>query len=114
MGISKKNKRKITFNGKVFYWWIKNEFTWDSGMLSINIASENKKFLIKYIVVREDEGFYIEVIGSEFPGIETKKGNNMKFICPKLIDYNPRLGPKDAISILKWCFDEDKVLILKE
>jgi hypothetical protein len=114
MGIASKNKRKITFRKKKFYWWIKAEFDGSGGMLEVNIASEDKKFLIKYYVVQEQKiNRHITVIGSEFPGLERKEGNWKRFICPDFVSTfeNHGIGPKNIEYILTWCFDPEKKLI---
>lgn len=46
MAISKKNRRALKYNGINFLWWVDAEFDGLGNMLSINIASEDKKFLI--------------------------------------------------------------------
>jgi len=113
MGIATKNKRKIIFRDQKFYWWVKAELDGHEGMLEVNIASENKKFLIRYYAIQEQEtNRYITVIGSAFPGLERKDGNWKRFICPDFVPTfeNHGVGPKNIESILTWCFDPEKIL----
>lgn len=115
MGIAKKNRRKLVFKNQYYYWWVKDEFDGDGGMLSINVVSENKSFLIKYYVIQNQSvDRYITVIGKTFLGIERKTGNSLKFICPDFIPNVTHAGisSKDVISILEWCYDTTKDLIL--
>ena len=114
MAVAKKNKRKIHYKGQLFYWWVVDEFDGFGGMLSINIVSDDKKFLIKYFVIQKDtQNRYIIVIGEYFPHVERKTGNWVRFICPDFTAENKTtaITPKNIEAILSWCFLESKVLI---
>jgi len=114
MGIALKNKRKINFLEKKFFWWVKPEFDGNGGMLEISIATDDKRFLVKYFAVQKQQGKrYLIVIGSEFPGLKKKTGNCERFACPDFIPMwnNQGIGPKNIKSILEWCYDLNKVLI---
>lgn len=43
--VSKKGKRKIEYNGKIFYWFVRAE---NKGNLRIHIMSEDKKINLEY------------------------------------------------------------------
>ncbi|MBR4083988.1 MAG: hypothetical protein IKK33_06855 [Lachnospiraceae bacterium] len=43
--VSKKGKRKIVYEGKIFYWFVRAN---DEGMLRIHIISEDKKTYLEY------------------------------------------------------------------
>lgn len=43
--VSKKGKRKIEYEGKIFYWFVR---TSDEGKLRIHILSEDKKTNLEY------------------------------------------------------------------
>lgn len=114
MGISKKNKRKLVFQDQEFYWWVKEEFDGNGGMLEVNIATEDKAFLIRYYAIQEQSvNRHITVIGKSFPGLERKNGNWKRFVCPDFIPNftNNGVSPKDVVSILEWCYDITKDLI---
>ena len=76
-------------------------------MLSIIIASEDKKFMIKYFVIlKSPERSYLQVIGEYFPGMVSKSSNVVQISCP---DFSTSfvLGavtPKTVKDILEWCF----------
>lgn len=78
-------------------------------MLSVNVASEDKKFLIKYFVVRTNpQSACILVVGEYFPGLKGKTGNSMKISCPDFSHLLERKGvtPKMVEEILRWSFSE--------
>jgi hypothetical protein len=110
VGISKKNRHKIVYNGVTFLWWVDPEFDGLGNMLSVNIASEDKKFLIKHFVVQiKSERSYISVIGEYFPGLERKTGNSIRLSCPSFSNSFADKGitPKTVKEILQWCFDNN-------
>lgn len=114
MGISTKNKRKLVFQDQQFYWWIKDEFDGHGGMLSINIASEDKVFLVKYYSIQNQlPNRYLTIIGNFFPGLERKSGNWQRFVCPDFVPEIEKNGiqPKNIESMIDWCFDENKTLM---
>jgi hypothetical protein len=106
--ISKKNKRKIRVNNTDFWWWINPEFSPQGDMLSINVATEDKKFLIRYFVVHADNGSsQIQVIGEYFPGLQKKSGNSQYILCPRFMikPGEKAVTPKLVAEIVSWCFD---------
>jgi hypothetical protein len=116
VGISKKNRRKIVHNGITYFWWVAPEFDGLGNMLSVNIASEDKKFLIKHFAIQDNsEGSYISIIGEYFPGLKRKTGNSVKLSCPGFSNSFTGKGitPKTVKEILHWCFDNAKKQELK-
>lgn len=43
--VSKKRKRRIAYNGRLFFWFVRKN---DSGIPNIHIVSEDKKIHLKY------------------------------------------------------------------
>ena len=112
-GNLQKNKHKLVFNDQNFYWWVKAEFDGNQGMLEVNIATEDKAFLIQYYAIQnQGTNRYISVIGKEFPGIDRRIGNWQRFICPDFIPKfeNNGISSKHIKTILDWCFDLSKTL----
>lgn len=107
MAISKKSRRTIKYKGQDFLWWLDNDFDGIGNMLSVSIASEDKKFLIKHFAVHNNpaEG-YLSVVGQYFPGVETKTGNSVKLSCPDFSDsfVDNAVTPRTIKKILDWCF----------
>jgi hypothetical protein len=111
MAISKKNRRTISYKGKKFLWWADNEFDGAGNMLSINVASDDKKFLIKHFAVQKNPNeSYLSVIGEDFPGLNRKTGNFVKLRCPDFSGslVNNAVTPKIIKDILDWCFDTNR------
>jgi hypothetical protein len=107
MALSKKNRRKINYNGNLFFWWVIDEFDDLGNMLSINIASEDKKFLIKHFAIQRNvTDSYLSIVGEQFPGLERKTGNSVKLSCPNFSDsfVDKGVTPKTIKEILHWCF----------
>jgi hypothetical protein len=107
MAISKKNRRTIKYKGQNFLWWVDDDFDGIGNMLSVSIASEDKKFLIKHFTVHNNPAeSYLSVIGQYFPGLKTKKGNSVKLSCPDFSDsfVKNAITPKTVRDILDWCF----------
>ena len=104
----------MIFQDRDFYWWVKDDFDGHRGMLEVNIATEDKAFLVRYYAVQQQETHrYLTVVGKQFPGLERKEGNWQRFICPDFIPSfnNHGIGPKHIQSILAWCYDPGKILI---
>lgn len=112
MGISKKNRRKFVYNGTNFFWWIHDHLCDVHGnQLGINIATEDKKFLIRYFAYPFDPNeSYILVIGENFPGMKSKKGHSIEMSCPffSTVVKNKSVTPKAIEEILQWCFNGDE------
>jgi hypothetical protein len=113
MAISKKNRRPIKYKGKNFLWWVGEEFDELGNMLSVNVVSEDKKFLIKHFAIqRNPNESYLSVIGEYFPGIERKTGNSMRLSCPNFSEFfvNNAVTSKTVKHILDWCFETERKL----
>lgn len=100
MAISKKKKRSIKFNDNTYLWWVLEEFDGDGGMLSVNIVSEDGKFLVKYFMVQADPVHtHLRVIGEYFPGV-TPRGGHIKLPCPNFANGKD-VTPKTVRAILE-------------
>ena len=107
MAISKKDKRTIKFNNATYLWWVLEEFDGAGGMLSVNIASEDKKFLVKYFAFQTDaDNSHLHVIGEYFPGI-VRNGGHIKLRCPNFANGRD-VTPKTVRGILEWSFDKQR------
>ena len=68
MGIAKKGKRKILYQGREYLWWVKeDEECWDAPWLTI--ASPDKSLVLSYRV--EGGDFFVVSKGKIFQGKET-------------------------------------------
>jgi hypothetical protein len=103
MAISKKNKRPLTYDGKPLLWWVNPEFDGDGGMLSVTIASEDGKFLIKHFIVQHtpNESYLI-----------VQKVNPIRVPCPSFRDslHDNAVTPRTVKDILDWFFANEHPL----
>lgn len=103
MAISKKKKRTIKFNDATYLWWVREEFDGTGGMLSVNIAAGDKKFLVKYFVFQADP-HHLDILGEYFPGI-TRTGGHLKLPCPNFASSRD-ITPKTVRAMLEWIFEK--------
>jgi hypothetical protein len=111
MAISKKNRRIIKYKGNIFLWWVDDEFDGLGNMLSVNVASEDKKFLVKHFAIQKNpDESYLSVIGQYFPRLDRKTGDSVKLSCPNFANsfVNNAVTSQTIKDILDWCFETDK------
>jgi hypothetical protein len=90
-----KRRAKFNFRGRPFVWWIEND-------KYLRISSLDKKFVIAYPMgTHADNPDVIEVIGHEFPGIDSSEPRPIWLIVPK---------PSGVMGawvnhLLHWSFD---------
>ena len=100
MAFSKKGKRKINYNGEIFYWFVKKDEDYDIDYL--NIINENQSLVIFYRVNQISDEFI-------HPKIFIQKSSRLKTglycIFPPLMDEI--ITPKTISSILKWHAETD-------
>ncbi|MBU2714193.1 hypothetical protein [Zooshikella harenae] len=112
MAISKKNRRTLIHKGIKYLWWIIDEFdpyTGDS--LLVTVASEDKKFIVKYYINQAHNGRrFLTVIGPEFSCDTITGGVWKRFACPKF-EEERIFKPKSVVKLIDWCLDPklDKV-----
>ena len=111
MGLSKKHKRKITCLNQQFYWWVLDSHEDSEYEASVNIALEDKSFLVKYYLESRTLNRFIIVIGNNFPGLTQKNKARQRFICPDFMEDANYVAPTHIEKMILWCFDQDKELI---
>jgi hypothetical protein len=96
MAARTKGRAKFDFHGRPFLWWV-------DGDRYLRITSLDKKFIISYPMgTRSDAPAVVEVIGSEFPGIECSESRPMWFVAPTL----PATSMGAWVDrLLTWSFD---------
>ena len=115
MAISKKKRRSIEYQRMRFLWWVKDDFDGNGNMLSVHVASEDKKFIIEHFLVKLNTAkSYLTIVGHYFPGLDKRSGNSIRIVCP---DFRSAMvdnvvTPKTIRSILEWCFQLDKEIDL--
>src|SRR3954463_15576862 len=96
MAARTKGRAKFDFHGRPFLWWV-------DGDRYLRITSLDKRFVIAYPIGTESHApAVVEVIGSEFPGVEGSKGRPLWFIAPAL----PTTSMGAWVDrLLTWSFD---------
>jgi hypothetical protein len=99
MAARTKGRAKFDFRGRPFLWWV-------DGDRYLRIASLDKKFVIAYPMGTEpDAPAAVEVIGSEFPGVESSEGRPLWFVAPAL----PTTSMGAWVDrLLTWSFDTNQ------
>ena len=115
MGVAKKGKRKITLNGRDFYWYVKHNDD-DFGLLHLFIVSSDKNFIVSYPLVKRNlenrtpyirSNPFIVVMGREFKGLDNLGHDWKRFVVPEWNDEN--VTPSLVALIIDWCFKIERV-----
>jgi len=92
-------RAKFDFRGRPFVWWV-------DGDRYLRIASLDKKFVIAFPLGRVPEDPpTIEVIGSEFPGLDPSEARPLWLVVPEP-SYDSMGGMVD--ELLRWSFDSEQ------
>ena len=96
MAARTKGRAKFDFRGRPFLWWVDAD-------RYLRITSLDKKFIIAYPMGTESAApAVVEVIGSEFPGVESSEGRPLWFVAPTL----PSTSMGAWVDrLLTWSFD---------
>ena len=113
MGVAKKGKRKITVDGRVYYWYVAQdeESLWLDTWFTLTILSEDKHFLIKYPVNQQGQHNLLIVLGKEFGG-QGKWGFNWQRVkCPKW-EVDNIITPGSVKNIIQWSLSDKPIVLL--
>ena len=97
MAISAKGKRKITVNGKRYYWRAFDEYDqgWFDGV-QLLIVAEDQSIAIRYGINQTGiERYLLAFLEREKPPISMS--------CPKIEDENGIFKPKGIMNIIEHC-----------
>jgi hypothetical protein len=93
-----KGRAKFDFRGRPFLWWVDRD-------RYLRITSLDKKFVIAFLIGTEpDEPQVVEVIGSEFPGVDRSDPRPLWFVAPALPTTGTGMGAW-VDCLLTWSFD---------
>ena len=116
MGVAKKEMRKISLNGRDFFWCVKPNDD-DCGLLHLFIVSSDKKFIVSYPLVKSNlkskapnmhNNPFIVVMGREFKGLDNLGHGWKRFAAPVWNDE--AVTPSFVAIIIDWCFTVEKVI----
>jgi hypothetical protein len=83
MAIAKKNRRCIIVEGREFLWWIYEDLEC-GGVVTLSVASLDKRFFVRYAIDQPDEYRHLCVMGPEFPSLSREDGSWVHVRCPIL------------------------------
>lgn len=101
MGVSAKGRRRISYQGQNFVWWVAPDGD-DCDRIYLNIVSEDKSIVLAYRV--NGESFCIISKGRRLHGEKTSGKWQMcriPFREPLMI-----VTPKDVAQMIAWAVDE--------
>jgi hypothetical protein len=103
--ISKKHKRRIIINERIFLWWVAEDD--DSPFvpfsLAAHVVSEDGKFFVRYHRRQPDEFRHVTVLGEEF-AVAGCGGRWRRFRCPRF-GTEAAITPRDVRALIEWSLD---------
>lgn len=111
MGVNKKNKRRLVYSKRVFYWRVQQDAE-DFGHINLQIVSEDKKFIVTYRAdqSKQNRSSFIVIQGTEFEGLNNFKKGWTRVLTPKWEDE--LITPGLVRRIIEWCFSHKEGLVL--
>lgn len=103
MGVSAKGRRRISYQGQNFVWWVALDGD-DCDRIYLNIVSEDKSIVLAYRV--DGESFYIISKGRRLHGKETSgkwQRCAIPFKEPLMV-----VTPRDVTQIIAWAVERGK------
>jgi hypothetical protein len=108
MGISRKHRHCLVFNGSEFVWWVLSNPDGVGNVLTV--ASPDQRFLVRYEFfgghTSGDECLIVE--GTEFPQMVRDSPGYVRLICPRWQDDKGAITPGAVRALLTWCFASDR------
>ena len=110
MSISKKNKRKVSIDDRLFYWWVRQDR--DGPYTLLSILSEDRCFYIVYALGQASSYHtpVLEVRGKEFPGLPNA-GRGVKRVQTPQWDDDIAITPAFVRQLIHWSLDEKREII---
>lgn len=109
MGIATKNKRKLKIGEREFVWYVSEDS--DSADMVLHVASQDKKFIVKYHLGQPSDTRFLIVIGNEFPDLSDAGGVWIRVLCPEW-EKDSIVTPSGVRNLIQWCLTEKRNLIL--
>ncbi|MDI4643665.1 hypothetical protein [Cohnella hashimotonis] len=111
MGVAQKGKRKLEHNGRSYFWYVQQNDE-DFGRMSLNIISEDKKFIVSRLIAQsvEDKTPHIVIKGSEFVGLENH--DRTGWVRVQTPTWDDRIiTPGLVKTIIEWCLGPKEQLV---
>lgn len=110
MGILKKNRRRIVVGERLFLWWVGEIQPEDWIGSALTVASDDKRFLVRYYLGQKIDRRFLVVLGVEFPGLPDAGGSWIRVLCPQW-ESGPGVRPGNVRRLIDWCLFHDRPLI---
>ncbi len=114
MGIAKKRKRKIIVNDSEFYWYVAEDYeSLDLGTIhALTIASDDKKFIVKYPVQQKNGTHrFLIVLGKKFGGTGKWGDSWQRVKCP-IWEVSECISPKIVREIILWSLSKKEIIFV--
>jgi hypothetical protein len=102
MGIAKKYRRRLVIGERLFLWWVREIQPEDWIGPVLTIASDDKRFLVRYYLGQNEEQRFLVVLGPEFPGLPDAGGCWIRVRCPQW-EAGSSIKPSDVRRLIDWC-----------
>jgi len=102
MAVSKKRKRKITINSKIYFWWIFDEYDQtEFDGIQIKIVTKNQSGYLKYgLEQNNDERYLVFALREDEYKIHK--------YCPKFENDSGIITPSGIEKLIKWTLNFPK------
>lgn len=111
MAVAKKRRRKLHVQGRLFLWYIADDY--DSADQLLHVVSEDKRFNIQYAlgqsVIPAPYRAHLIVVGAEFPGLRDSGGIMMPVAVPDWGD-DRLITPGFVRTLIAWSLSGEKTI----
>lgn len=104
MAVATKKRRRLIRENRLFIWHVLPDE--DSTDCILHVFSDDKRFMVHYVLGQNESRALVVVIGKEFAGAETG-GCWTRFRCPSF-DKHGVIGPGGVRCLIDWCLSEDR------
>ncbi len=108
MGISTKNRRKLTIDDRCYVWYVIEDC--DSSNYVLHVLSDDKQFIVHYHLKQHDDARHLTVLGAEFRRAIGTGGVWRRFRCPKWDVENDVVTPRNVRNLIDWCQSSGDVI----
>jgi hypothetical protein len=110
MAIATKYRRRISVKGRNFLWYVREDDD-EFYLPTLHVISEDKRFIVAYLLNQCDTTRHLVVKGHEFPGLPEAGHCWKRALCPRW-EIGSTITPASVRQLIEWCFDPDRHLTL--
>ena len=107
MAISKKGKRRLSYNGKQYLWWVFEEYDQtEFDGIQIKIIDEDQTVILQYGIEQPEGERYLKVaLAKDIGAVHLR--------CPKFEDENGAISPSGIHKMFEWVQEQGLQSILE-